>query len=132
MARVLTSEEKQALSAYQPFIDKAYWAVRDHASFMATNDGSSASTEALRITWAKSRQIGVSFVLNGVNDQAIPMKFASLAKNLSLEFPAVAPIDNAYLDSLIAVLVGPPNQFEVLAIAYFDLIGETINMNVGG
>lgn len=124
--RVLSSEEKQALQGYQPFIDKCLWAIRDYAAYWAVHDGSALGTEALRIKWAKDRQNSVQIVMNDIGDSAVPLKFVKLAKGMQFDLPASESNDN------IILAIKNANKFEELASLYFDMLGEYINFSANG
>ncbi len=123
--RVLTDDERQDLQGDPTFIEKSQWAVRNYADFWSVNDGSSASTEALKIKWAKDRQLGVSIVLNDINDPAIGLKFVKISKAMEFDL-AAAPVA---ISVIVAAFVAG-NKFDEIAGTYFTQLGETINFSV--
>jgi len=124
--RVLTPDERQSLIGSSLFIQKCEMSARDYASFWSVNDGSAANTEALKIKWAKDRQLSVDILLKDVSDGRISIRFINLAKGKQFNIgPAPQPVE-----VLIAAWV-TENSFDEFVGGYFTLLGDNINMSIG-
>jgi hypothetical protein len=124
--RVLTDAERTNIQGYQPFIDSAYWAIRNYADFWSTHNGASLS-DSDRIKWVKDRMQAVNIVLNDINDPTVPLKFTKLSKGMQFDLD-VAPVES----SVIYAAFVADNKFEELASLYFGLGGENINFSISG
>lgn len=125
--RVLTDEERESLKSHPGYKIKAEWAARNYAAFWAINDGSGATTEALKIKWAKDRICGVDITLGELNDPDISIKYLKLGKGIQVDL-AAAPVAP---DTIVAAL-DAASKFQEMASMYFDLKGEGINFNATG
>lgn len=101
-------------------------AVRDYAAFWAINDGSGATTEVLKIKWAKDRIKSVGILVGGINDARISEIFINASKGKQLTLGA-APLSAA---TIIAVW-DANNTFSEFASAYFDAISTDILFKIG-
>lgn len=126
-ARVLTDQERESLKSHAGYKYQAEWAARNYGAFWAVNDGASATTEALRIKWAKDRICGVDVIQADLNDPDISIKFLKLGKGIQVDIGA-APVP---ADDIVTALLAA-NKFEEMSSMYFDMKGEGINMNATG
>lgn len=127
--RVMTQEEKQNLSVNTTFQAKCKQAIRDYTTYWAVHDGSSLGTEALRIKWAKDRQLAIGVLKNPiVNEDAQTMAwiFLNAAKGKTYSL-AAAPVSDA---TLIAAW-DTANSFDEFTSTYYDVKGDEINMSIG-
>lgn len=127
--RPLTDEERIVLANDANFLALCKKAAENYASYWAAHDGSGlANTEAARLQWAKNRQVGVDIVMRGqIEDPLIAARYVILGKGLQFDL-AAAPVSTA---TIIAAWTAG-NRFEEIAAQYFSILGENINMTVGG
>ena len=124
--RVLTEDERQSLLINTVFNKKCKMAIRDYAAFWAVNDGSSATTEALKIKWAKDRIKSVGILLDGITDDRVSEIFINSSKGKQLTL-AAAP-----LSATVIISAWDANStFAEFASAYFDTISTDIIFKIG-
>ena len=127
--RVMTQEEKQSLSTNATFQEKCKQAIRDYATYWAVHDGASLGTEALRLKWAKDRQLSIAVIKNPIvseDAQTMSWIFLNAAKGKTYSL-AAAPVD---VTTLIAAWVSA-SSFDEFTSSYFDVKGDEINMSIG-
>jgi len=130
MARILTQEEKLALSGDGSFKEKCKQAVRDFSVYWGAHDGSGLNTEADRIMWAKNRINSVRFAKNPIINEdptTLAWFFLNAAKGKSYDIGA-APADTLTLISAWDTA----NSFEEFVSAYFAIKGDEIDMASSG
>lgn len=126
--RVLTTAEQVALVQSDTFQNECYAAIRAYANYWSVNDGTTFTTEADNIAWAKNRILAVSVITDGINFGSPPEMFVNFFSTHSLEYgesPSISEI-------VSTLLTATPNRFEQAAAAYFNIWGDDINMSVGG
>jgi len=133
-ARLLTDSERILLQGSSRFLELATKAVENYANFRANDDGVSApyggaiGDLAEFIKRAKDKQLGVNILKTGVNDPLIAYRFMQLSKAKDYGDLAAAPTTaDDIIDEWIA-----DNTFEEFASAYFDIIGDGLDMTIGG
>lgn len=125
--RVLTEEEEQSLLGSSTFLEKSQKAIRDYAAFWAINDGSTSTTEALKVKWAKDRILGVQIVQNSISDPLVSYRFIVLSKGTQFTLgTAPQPV------ATIIAAWDTAGTFAAQAGGYFDILGESINMTKTG
>jgi hypothetical protein len=124
--RVLTEDERQSLLINTVFNEKCKMAIRDYAAFWAVDPGSGATTEALKIKWAKDRIKSVGILLEGVNDDRVSEIFINSSKGKQLTL-GTAPLPAA---TIIAAW-DTNNTFAEFAGAYFDVISTDLIFKIG-
>jgi len=124
--RVLTEDERQSLLINTTFNEKCKMAIRDYAAFWAINDGSGATTETLKIKWAKDRIKSVGILLSGVNDDRVSEIFINSSKGKQLTL-GTAPLPA----STIIAAWDTNNTFSEFASQYFDTIAVDIIFKIG-
>lgn len=124
--RVLSEDERQQLLNSPEFLQKCQWASRDYAAFWASNDGSQANTETLKIKWAKDRMLSIAVLKSDANDPYMVVRFLNLSKGKQFNLGA-SPQPN---EVLIAAWVST-NSFEEFVGSYFSILGDDINMSIG-
>lgn len=124
--RVLTEDERQSLLINTVFNEKCKMAIRDYAAFWSANDGSAASTETLKIKWAKDRIKSVGILLEGVNDDRVSEIFINSSKGKQLTLGA-APLSA----TTIIAAWDANNVFAEFASQYFDAVSTDIIFKIG-
>lgn len=127
--RVMTEEEKRSLSTDATFQAKCKQAIRDYATYWSIHDGASLGTEALRLKWAKDRQLSIAVLKNPIvseDAQTMSWIFLNGAKGKTYSL-AAAPVS---AETLIAAWI-TASSFDEFVSTYFDVKGDEINMSIG-
>lgn len=125
--RVLTDDERQALSTSAVFQQKCQWAVRNYATYWSEHDGSGMTTTAQKMKWAKDRITSIEILKNNSVDQDIAIRFLNYSKAKTFSGLSAAPASEA---SIIAAWV-TGNTFDEFVSKYFDLLADDIDFVIG-
>lgn len=126
----MTQAEKFSLSGNPTFQEKCKQAVRDFSAYWSIHDGAGFSTESERLTWAKNRINGVSFVKNpviNVDGTTLAWFFLNGAKGKEYSLEA-SPVDATTL----ITAWDNANSFEEFVNSYFNILGNEIDMIATG